>query len=104
MTFNLRNHIHIRFEPEVDGGTTYAFEHKKGVLVIGKEKMHLLLSALLEGDRELEVLCSTFIDPATVQKDKMYSDQKELMIDLMKLVNADVVQVISTVSNPQENG
>ena len=100
MKFSLRKHTHIRFEPEVDGGTTYAFEHKKGLLVIGRKKMHSILSALLEKDHELDLLCKTFIIASPSVGADIYSDEKELMIDLMKLVNADVIQVISPALGP----
>ncbi|HEX2964293.1 MAG TPA: hypothetical protein VHO84_00825 [Syntrophorhabdaceae bacterium] len=98
MKLGLRKHTHIRFEPEVDGGTTYAFEHKKGLLVIGRKKMHSVLSALLEKDRELDFLRKTFIVASS--DEGAYFDEKELMIDLMKLINADVIQTISPGSDP----
>lgn len=100
MIFCLNKHTHIRFEPEVDGGTTYAFEHKKGILVIGRKKMHLLLTALLERDQGLDFLYSSFITLSSGARDDKYSDEKELMVDLMKLVNADVIQVLSPTSSP----
>ena len=100
MKFSLRRHTHIRFEPEVDGGTTYAFEHKKGLLVIGRKKMHSILSALLEKDQELDSLRKTFINASPGEGADVYSDEKELMIDLMKLVNADVIEAISPASDP----
>ncbi len=101
MKFSLRKHTHIRFEPEVDGGTTYAFEHKKGILVIGKKKMHSVLIALLEKEQELDFLCKNFIVASSDEREDTYSSEKELMIDLMKLVNADVIQVNSPASGQE---
>ena len=95
MKFNLRKNTHIRFEPEVDGGTTYAFQHRKGLLIIGRKKMYSVLSALREKDQELDLLRDMFIVKSGATEEA-YSDEKELMIDLMKLVNADVIQVVET--------
>lgn len=93
MRFYRQKHTHVRFEPEVDGGTTYAFEYKKGVLVIGRKKMYSLLTALPERDQESDFLPGNFITPSSCETDDRYSGEKELMVDLMKLVNADVVRV-----------
>ncbi len=97
MKFYRHKHSHIRFEPEVDGGTTYAFEYKKGDLVIGKKKMYCLLTALSEKEQESDFLCRDFIGSPSGQTDDRYSDEKELMVDLMKLVNADVIRVASAI-------
>ncbi len=95
MKFIRNKNSHVRFEPDVDNGTTYAFDHKKGVLIIGRKKMYNVLSALSNKEQELEFLYQDFIDSSGNSGYESYTDEKELMIDLMKLVNADVIRVFS---------
>lgn len=91
----LRNELtHHRFEPEVDGGTTYAFEYKKGKLIIGREKMYRLISALSREEREFASISKEFIDRSCKNNNYAYCDEKELLIDLVKLVQADVIRVV----------
>lgn len=104
MKFCRQEHTHIRFEPEVDGGTTYAFEYKKGDLVIGRKKMYNLLIALSEKEQEADVLYRDFIGPSANETDNRYADEKELLVDLMKLVNANVIRVVSAAIDAGEIG
>jgi len=92
MRFLCRKITHFRFEPDVDSGTTYAFEYKTGKLVIGRKKMHRLILAVSETERNLESLLDEFVDP-NAQVDFTYTSEKDLMIDIMKLVNANVIEV-----------
>jgi hypothetical protein len=96
MKFYRHKHTHIRFEPEVDGGTAYAFEYEKGVLVTGRKKMYCLLTALSEKEQDADFLNRNFIGPLSGETNDSYTDEKELMVDLMKLVNADVLRVVSS--------
>jgi hypothetical protein len=83
---------HLRFEPEIDNGTTYAVHFGKASLVTGREKMFRLVDAVSQASLSLSDLVRLLVEPdgdATVH----YADQNELMAEVLRLVNARVLAV-----------
>lgn len=88
-----RNRLtHVRFEPDVDRGTTYAFEYKTGKVIVGREKMHRVLLSISAAVRDLDWLEKEFVD-TEAPPDEAYTDRTQLLIDLLKLVDANVLGV-----------
>ena len=89
--------IHVRFEPQVNRGTTYAFNFAKAKLVIGRENLYRLIMAVPDKAIALETLCAQLIeaDPG----ERAYGDQAALLQDLLRLVDAEVLGV-----TPPEDG
>ena len=83
--------IHVRFEPEVDQGTTYAFNFARSKLAIGREKMYRLIMAVPLETVDLKTLCAQLIeaDPG----ERAYADEGDLLKDLLRLVDAEVLGV-----------
>lgn len=88
-----RNRLtHVRFEPDVDRGTTYAFEYKTGKVIVGREKMHRVILSISAADRDLDWLEKEFVDQ-DASTDEAYGDRTQLLVDLLKLVDANVLGV-----------
>jgi hypothetical protein len=81
---------HVRFEPDVDGGTTYAFSFSRSDLVIGRERMFHLLWAIGTSVRSLESLSGAWVNPAA-GPDGAYPDRFSFLADVIRLVNAGVL-------------
>jgi hypothetical protein len=99
MRLSRRKMTHVRFEPNVDRGTTYAFEYKAGKLVIGRERMHRLILEIPSGGRDLEELVDRLVDPRA-RGGAAYPDKGELLADVMRLVEADVLEVTRDPGRP----
>lgn len=87
-----RKLTHVRFEPEVDNGTTYAFAYKTSRLVIGRKNMHRLLLMAGGDGCGLEAAIQELVDPQA-PRDSSYENSETLFLDLLKLVNANVLEV-----------
>lgn len=87
--FTMNKPIHYRYEPGVNGGTTYAFHYEVGVLAIGRQCMHRTLLRIEQG-LSLSQLISELVDEGSVT-DSSYTDQSELLIDILKLLEAGVL-------------
>jgi hypothetical protein len=87
-----RKLTHVRFEPEVDNGTTYAFEYRTSKLVIGRQNMHRLILMAGEAGCDLESVIRELVAPQS-PPDQAYNNKDDLLIDLMKLVNAKVLEI-----------
>lgn len=81
---------HVRFEPEVDGGSTYAFSFCRSDLVIGRERMYRLLQAVGPSPTSLEALSETWVQPSADPRGA-YPDQLAFLTDVMRLVAAGVL-------------
>lgn len=93
MRFARRKLTHFRFEPEVDQGTAYAFDYNAGKLVVGRRNMHRLLLGFSDGERELQSLGTELIRP-DAPSEEAYASEAALLTDLLRLVNAEVLQVV----------
>ncbi len=81
---------HIRYEPDIDSGTTYAFNYRAGQLVIGRRPMWELIQAVESGVSELNELLDTLVTDDT---EGMYVDAVSLLADLTRLVDAQVLSM-----------
>jgi hypothetical protein len=90
--------IHVRFEPQVDHGTTYAFNFTKSKLVIGRENLYRLIMAVPPKAIALETLCTQLIE--TDPGERAYGDQAALLQDLLRLVDAEVLGVTPPEDSP----
>lgn len=91
MRFFRQEATHVRFEPDVDAGTTYAFRYGADRLVVGRQRMHRALElASADEGVSLEELEGTLVgrerDP-----DEGYGELPELLRELLGLVDAEVL-------------
>lgn len=84
---------HVRFEPEVDNGTTYAFEYQTSKLIIGRENMYRLILSVSDLSKDYQTLMDELIKPN--KKDgTSFENEQALLIDLLQLVNANVIGIV----------
>jgi hypothetical protein len=88
-----RKLTHVRFEPEVDNGTTYAFAYRTSKLVIGRKNMHRLILMAADAGCGLEAAIHELVAPQA-PPDQYYENTEALFMDLTKLVNANVLEII----------
>lgn len=85
------DHIHFRFEPGVDDGTSYAFNYRKDRLVIGRENMYRLCDAVTDRGVAVHDLAEQLVDAACSGEQK-YRSEVDLLVDLTRLVDAQVLK------------
>ncbi|MCA9663024.1 MAG: hypothetical protein KC486_32110 [Myxococcales bacterium] len=98
MRFFRRDATHVRFEPDVDAGTTYAFRYGADRLVVGRRRMHRAIAlADAEGGASLEELAAALVGHGR-DHDAGYGELADLLRELLSLVDAEVL----TTSTPTE--
>lgn len=85
-------YTHVRFEPEVDGGTTYAFNFSFPGLVFGRARMYRLVQTIGHTGRDIESLNAELVN-AEGPFETVYPDPVSLLIDVTRLVNAHILSV-----------
>lgn len=90
MKVSRRKNVHVRFEPDVDDGTTYAFNYHKDQLVIGREKMYRLYEFVSGDGTTIDDLMVHLVDISSTAEEK-YQNEVDLLVDVTKLVDAQVL-------------
>ena len=90
-----KKQVHVRYEPFVDNGTTYAFSYRKDRLIIGKERLYKLYCSVPENGKLLESLIENLVNASSAEED-FYCDAKALLVDLTRLIDAQVLAIKST--------
>jgi len=81
---------HVRYEPDIEGGTTYAFSYPVGDLVIGRRPMWEMIRFIESTECDLDNLMEDMVADHSEQK---YEDAAGLLTDLTRLVDAGVIRV-----------
>ncbi len=86
----IKQPTHVRYEPDIDGGTTYAFNYRVGQLVTGRRPMWEMVRSIEAGPCDLDGLLRSLVKDDSEDK---YGDEVTLLTDLTRLVEAEVLFV-----------